>query len=191
MTDDNGIIIAGGNPGAELLPVCGFKVLFGGNQNIGRGVELEPFCRPLLCDMVGHHDQGLGTQTQPLALHRCRNNFEGLPSPNFVGKQCISAVHDVGNGVDLVLSQSNFRVHAGESDVLTVVFPWADCVEGLVVDAAQPLPAVNILPNPFRELGLNQLLPILGNGSLLLVQHPDFVAVGIDLGVINADILLI
>ena len=75
--------------------------------------------------------------------------------------------------------------------MLTVILPWSDGIEGFVVDAAQPLPAVNVSPNPFRKFRLNQLLPILGNGGFLLVQHPDFVAVGIELGVINADILLI
>ena len=108
-----------------------------------------------------------------------------------MGKQCISAIHDVGDGVNLMLSEGDFRVHAGKTDMLTVIFPGADGIEGFVVDAAQPLPAVNILPNPFRELRLDQLLPILGNGCFLLVQHSDFVAVGIELGVINADILLV
>ena len=108
-----------------------------------------------------------------------------------MSKQCISAVHDVGDGVDLVLSEGDFRVHAGKADVLTVILPWADGIEGFIVDAAQPLPTINVLPNPFRELGLNQLLPVLGNGGFLFVQHPDFVAVGIYLGVINAGILLI
>ena len=75
--------------------------------------------------------------------------------------------------------------------MLTVIFPGPDGIEGFVVDAAQPLPTINVLPNPFRELGLNQLLPVLGNGGFLFVQHPDFVAVGIYLGVINAGILLI
>ena len=191
VSDDDSVIIAGGNPGTELLSVLGFKVLFGGNQNVCGGVKLEPLRRPLLCDVVGHHNQGLGTQSQPLALHCRRNNFEGLPCPNFVGKQCISAVHDVGDGVDLMLAKGDFRVHAGKADVLTVILPGTDGIEGFVVDTAQPLPAINVLPNPFREFCLDQLLPILGNGSLLLVQHPDFVAVGIELGVINADILLI
>ena len=86
VTDDDGIVIAGGDAGTELLAVLGFKVLFGGNQNIGGGVKLEPLCRPLLCDVVGHHNQGLGAQPQPLALHCRCNNFEGLACPYFVGK---------------------------------------------------------------------------------------------------------
>ena len=90
-----------------------------------------------------------------------------------------------------MLSQGDFRVHAGEADVLTVIFAGADGIEGFIVDAAQPLPAVNVTPNPFRKLGLDQFLPVLGNGGFLLVQHPDFVAVGINLGIVNADILLI
>ena len=97
----------------------------------------------------------------------------------------------MGDGVDLVLSEGDFWVHAGKTNVLTVIFPGADGIEGFIVNAAQPLPAVNVLPNPFRKLCLDQLLTILGNGGFLLVQHPDFVAVGIELGVINADILLI
>ena len=35
VTNDNGIIITGGDSAAELLSVLGFKVLLGGNQNIG------------------------------------------------------------------------------------------------------------------------------------------------------------
>ena len=38
VTNDNGIIITSGNSAAELLSVLGFKIFFGGNQNIGRGV---------------------------------------------------------------------------------------------------------------------------------------------------------
>ena len=75
--------------------------------------------------------------------------------------------------------------------MLTIVFPRTDGIEGFVVNTAQPLPAVNVLPNPFRELSFDQLLPILGNGGFLFVQNPDFVAVGVNLGIVNADILLI
>lgn len=100
--------------------------------------------QPLFCDVIGNYNQGLGTETQSLALHCRRNNLEGLPSPNFVGKQCISAVHNMGDGVDLVLSEGDFRVHAGEADVLTVILPGTDGIEGFVVNTAQPLPAIGV-----------------------------------------------
>ena len=60
VPDDNGVIIAGGNAGAQPAAVVLFKVPLGGHQNVGSWVELEPFCRPLLRDMIRHHDQRLG-----------------------------------------------------------------------------------------------------------------------------------
>ena len=97
----------------------------------------------------------------------------------------------MGDGVHLMLSQADLRVHPHKADVAAIVLPRSDGIEGVVIDAAQPFAPVNVLPQPIGKFGLDQLLPILGNGSLLLVQHPDFVAVGINLGIVNADILLI
>ena len=39
VTHDDGVIVAGGNTGAELLAVVGLKVLFGGDKNVGGGIE--------------------------------------------------------------------------------------------------------------------------------------------------------
>ena len=44
VADDDGIVVAGGDPGAEPFPVFGFKILFGGNQNIGGRIQLQVFC---------------------------------------------------------------------------------------------------------------------------------------------------
>ena len=112
MSNDDGIIIAGGNPGAELLPVFGFKVFLGCHQNIGRGIQLEPFRGPLLCDMIWYNNQRLCAYAQALALHSRRNNFEGLPCPHFVCQKGVSTIHDVGNGINLVLPQGDFRIHS-------------------------------------------------------------------------------
>ena len=43
VSDDNRIIIAGGNSGAEFLPVFGFKVLLLRNKNIGGGIQPQKF----------------------------------------------------------------------------------------------------------------------------------------------------
>ena len=43
VADDDRVIIAGGNSRAEFLSVCPFKVLLGGNQNIGRGIQAQKF----------------------------------------------------------------------------------------------------------------------------------------------------
>ena len=75
--------------------------------------------------------------------------------------------------------------------MLSIVFPWSNGVKCFIVNAAKSLSAVNIFPDPFRKFGLNQLLPILSNGSFLLVQHPNLIAVGINFGIEDADILLV
>ena len=61
VADDDGIVVAGGDPGAEPFSVFGFKILFGGNQNIGGGVQLQVFSGPLLGQVIGHHKQALLT----------------------------------------------------------------------------------------------------------------------------------
>ena len=36
---DDGVVVAGGDAGAEFLAVVGLEVLFGGDKNVGRGVQ--------------------------------------------------------------------------------------------------------------------------------------------------------
>ena len=54
MTDDDGIIVAGGDSTAKAPAVLCFKVFLRGNQDISGGVELQELCRPLLRQMVGN-----------------------------------------------------------------------------------------------------------------------------------------
>lgn len=56
VADDNGIIVAGGDPGAEFLTVSGLKVFLGRDQNIGGGVQPQKLGSPLLCQMVGNNE---------------------------------------------------------------------------------------------------------------------------------------
>ena len=66
MPDDNGIVVAGGDAPTEFLAVFGFKILAGGDKNIGRRIELQKLSGPLLCQVVGHHKERFLTQAQPL-----------------------------------------------------------------------------------------------------------------------------
>ena len=94
-----------------------------------------------------------------------------------MGQQRIPAVHDMGDSVDLMGSQGDLRVHPGKADMTAVILTGPDRIKGFVVDAAQPFPPVNVLPDPFGEFLLDQLLPILGNGGFLFVENRLFVAV--------------
>ena len=49
VTDDHRVIVAGGNPGAELFPVFRFKVPLFRHKDIGGGVQPEKFRCPLFC----------------------------------------------------------------------------------------------------------------------------------------------
>ena len=49
VTNDYRIIVAGGNPGAELLAVFRFKVPLLGDKDIGGGVQTQKFRCPLFC----------------------------------------------------------------------------------------------------------------------------------------------
>ena len=66
MPDNNGIVVAGGDPTTEFLAVFGFKILAGGNEDICRRIELQKLSGPLLCQVVGHHKKRFLTQAQPL-----------------------------------------------------------------------------------------------------------------------------
>ena len=62
MSDDDGVVVAGGNAPAKLLAVFRLKVLFCGHENVGRRVELEIFSGPLLSQMVGDGNERFAAQ---------------------------------------------------------------------------------------------------------------------------------
>lgn len=92
-------------------------------------------------------------------------------------QQCITAIEHMGDGVHLMLPQADLRVHSHKANVTAVIFPRTDGIEGVVIDTAQPFAPVNVLPKPIGKLGLDQLLPILGDGSFLHIQYRTLLAV--------------
>ena len=53
VPDDNSVIVAGGDPGAELPAAFGLKVLFGGYQHLRAGIKAQKIAAPLLRQVVG------------------------------------------------------------------------------------------------------------------------------------------
>ena len=86
VADDNGVIVAGGNTGAEFLAVSRLKVLFGDGKNIGRGVQTQELRRPLLNQVIGHHKHGLVAKAEAFALHRRRDHLKSLARADLVRK---------------------------------------------------------------------------------------------------------
>ena len=85
VSDNDGIIVAGGDPGAELLAVVLLKVLFGCHQDIGRRVQPQKLRSPLLGQVVRDHEKGLLAQPQALGLHRGGHHLKGLARAHLMG----------------------------------------------------------------------------------------------------------
>ena len=127
--------------------------------------------------MVRYHDQRFRAESKPLHLHSGGHHFKRLACAHFVGKQGVSTIHNMGNGVDLMRPQGNFRIHSAEPDMASVILTGPNGIKGFIVDKTQLLPTVDIFPNPLGKLLLDQLLPVLGNGGFLLVENRLFIAV--------------
>ena len=63
VADDNSVIVAGGDTGAEFLAVVGFKVLLGSDKDVGRRVEPQKLGCPLFRQMVRHNKNGFLAQS--------------------------------------------------------------------------------------------------------------------------------
>ena len=93
-----------------------------------------------------------------------------------MGQQGISAVQDVSDGIDLMGTECDFRVHSGESQVTAVIFSGADGVELLIVELGQPFTTGRIVPDPVCKGLFDQFLLALGDGGFLLVQNRNSLA---------------
>ena len=102
VTDDNGIVVACGDAGAEFLTVGRFKVLAPCNQKFCIRIEVQKFCRPLLRQVVGDNKKTFLTQAQSFCLHSGGCHLEGLPCSHFVCKQRITAIKHMRNGIALM-----------------------------------------------------------------------------------------
>ena len=110
MTDDDRIVVAGGNSGTEAFPVLRLKGLAGGHQDIGCGIKLEILRCPLFRQVVGDNDHALMAETEPLALLCRGNHFKGLAGTHNMRQKRIAAVEDMGDSVHLMRPKLNFPV---------------------------------------------------------------------------------
>ena len=138
---DHAVPVPRGDAGAEAPAVAPLEVALGGHQQIGGGVEPQPFRRPLPREVVRHDEQGLGAKPYAPQFHGGRRHGECLARSHLVGEKRVFPVEDAGDGVSLVRPQLYLGVHAGKRQVRAVELARADGVEPLVVGGDQPLPA--------------------------------------------------
>ena len=127
--------------------------------------------------MIRNDKQTLLAEPQPFTLLRCRNHFKGLPSPYDVRQQCVTAIEDMSDGVDLVRSERDFGVDAHKAHMTTVVLTRACAVELLIVQPCQLFTPVGVFPNPVRKRLFDKLLFALRDCCFLLIEHSRFFAV--------------
>ena len=142
MTDYDGIVIAGCDPGAELLTIAGFKILFRCHQHIGIGIETQEICAPLLCEVVRHHIEVFLRQAQSAAFHAGSNHLEGLACAHTMRQQRIVAVQDVRHRIFLVRHQRDFRGHALKANMTAIVLAGTNRIENSVIGRTQILTAI-------------------------------------------------
>ena len=137
MRHDDGIPIAGRDAGEQLLAVFLFKVLLGGGQNVGAGVELHEVFRPLPDQMVRHDQHGLLGEPHPAHFHDAGDHRERLASADDVIQQGRARLDHAPHGIGLVRPQRDDVVadFAGERQVRAVVLTADVGVERVVVDA--------------------------------------------------------
>ena len=111
--------------------------------------------------MVRYGKEGLLAQSKPLAFHYPCNHFKGFACTDFVGKQGVVAVEDMGNGVDLMFSELDLRIHANKVDMTSIVLSGSYGIETLVVQLNKGLPPVCISEYPFLKCVLDKLLLLL------------------------------
>ena len=161
VSDDDGIVVPGGDAGAEFFAVGSFKILAPCDQQLGVWIEVQKLRCPLLCQMVGHYEQRFLAQTKAFCFHGRRSHFVGLARAHFVCKQRITAIKHMGNGVALVFPEGNLRVHAHEFDVASVILTGAGGVKQLVILFYQCNAPRRVLPDPVGERILDDLLFLL------------------------------
>ena len=105
-----------------------------------------------------------------------------------MGQQRIAAVQHMSNGILLMFTQPDFRIHAAKADMRTIVLTRTGTVEQLVILFHQFRTAIRVFPHPILERILNGLLFLLGEGGLLFIQNSLLLTVCILHGIVDTNI---
>src|SRR5699024_8786174 len=156
VTDDNTVVIPGSDPGTETLPVGRLEIFFGSCQDFGVWIEPQDICAPLADQVIGDHEHGLTAQPQPFAFHSGGHTAECLSGSYRMGGKAVPTVQDTCDHIFLVGTQFDGWVHAGETQVTSVIFPGTDAVEALIIAFYQAFPPLGLLEYPVLESFLDQ-----------------------------------
>ena len=78
MAHDHHVVVASGDAREETAAVGALEIGLARRQHIRCWVEQCGVVRPLLDEVIGHHDHRFAGKPHPAAFHRTRNRGEGL-----------------------------------------------------------------------------------------------------------------
>ena len=141
--------------------------------------------------MIRHNEQGFLAQSKPLTLHSRCCHLEGLARTNFVCEQRISTVQHMSNGISLMFTEGNIRVHTAETDMRAIILTRSGGVKKFIVLGGKSFSSVRISPNPISERILDCLLFLLCQGSFFFIENTLLLAIRILNRIIDTNIFQI
>ena len=147
MGHDNDVVIARGNLADRLLALVRREHI-DRRKDPGAGVELVAVGGDRLDVRLHAGDARLLRQSKTAQLHGAGDHGIGLAGADLMGGQSLPRGHNLPDEIGNMRVQCDRRIHAGELQVLPVVFHVADVVEVVVVEAVQPRPPLIVFPEP-------------------------------------------
>ena len=125
--------------------------------------------------MVWHDKHRLLAKPKPLAFLCGSYHLKGFPCAHLVGKECVPAIEDMGNRIDLMGTQRDFRADAAKHDVAPVILTRAGIVKGVIIVTGQAAPALRIFPYPVGKCLFDDFLLCLRRCGFLCVEYRLFI----------------
>ena len=141
--------------------------------------------------MVRHNKEGFLAQSQTLALHCGSCHFKGFPSPDFVCKQRISPIKYMSDGILLMLTEGNIRIHTAKTNMAAVILTRSGGIKQFIVFCDQSFTPVRFFPYPVLKSILYRLLFLLCERCLLFIQDTLLLSIRILYRIIDTNIFQI
>ena len=94
VCDDNSVPIAGGDAAEQFLAVFRLEIFLTRDQDVRPGIKGEQFGRELAKHVVGHGEERLAGQTEPLQFHRGGDHRVRLSGTDDVSEQRVMTLED-------------------------------------------------------------------------------------------------
>ena len=94
-----------------------------------------------------------------------------------MGKECVAAIQDMGNGIDLMGPECDLRADTAKYDMASVILTGADGIERVVVIPHQSAPACRVFPDPILKCLFDCFLLCLRCRGFFGIEYGFFISV--------------